>query len=478
MFGIYGTRATKETVALLKKTGASSVLLLGRNIETPAQTKALCAELVQRVGRPLLFTVDHEGGWVLRFKSGVTAFPGNAALGRAGDPRLAFATGEIMGRELLSMGIQLNLAPVLDVLTPNYNPGIGIRSFGTDAKLVARLGAAFIKGMQKRGVSACAKHFPGKGAATVDAHVQLPTIRIQKPEFLRTHLAPFSAAVEAGVDCVMTSHVRFPALDSEVATFSQKITRDLLRKKLGFKGVVISDDLCMGAVTGSMPVQLAAVRAIEAGHDLLIIAHDKAAMGESAELLEGAVADGLIERGAIEDSARRVSRLLERKRPSAAKPSAKEGARIAAASARAAVSVDREGAVALPMKPDLILFPDFAQVKARFTFEGGANGPLNWLKAKRIAPIALTPIEKTELGEISAKVRSAESILFFCFEARRFPGQKAALELLNRQAPDKTAVCLIRNSWDLKLLHPRMTAVDARGYRLCSLGAALEKMLP
>src|ERR1019366_207300 len=151
-------------------------------------------------------------------------------------------------------------------------------------------------------------------------------------------------------------------------------------KKLGFKGVVISDDLCMGAVTGSMPVQLAAVRAMEAGHDLLIIAHDKAAMGESAELLEGAVADGLIERGDIEDSARRVSRLLERKRASAAKPSAKEGARIAAASARAAVSVVREGGVALPMKPDLILFPDFAQVKARFTFEGGANGPLNWLK--------------------------------------------------------------------------------------------------
>src|SRR5438046_2718944 len=108
MFGIYGTRPTEEMVALFRKTGASSVLLLGRNIETPAQTKALCAELVQRVGRPLLFAIDHEGGWVLRFKRGVTAFPGNAALGCARDARLSYATGELMGQELSELGIRLN----------------------------------------------------------------------------------------------------------------------------------------------------------------------------------------------------------------------------------------------------------------------------------------------------------------------------------------------------------------------------------
>jgi len=484
MFGIYGKRPTREMVELFRKTGASSVLLLGRNIDTPAQTKALTKELVQRVGRPLVFAVDHEGGWVLRFKNGLTAFPGNAALGRAGRSDLAYATGEQMARELLALGIQLNLAPVLDVLTERYNPGIGIRSFGKDPKLVSRLGTAQIRGMQEHGLSACAKHFPGKGAATVDAHVQLPTIKIHRPSFEKIHLAPFAAAVKAGVHCVMTSHVRFPALDNKVATFSRSITRDLLRRRMGFDGVVISDDLCMGAVTGRMPVQLAAVESIQAGHDLLIVAHDRQAMAESAELLAGAVSDGLIEESEIADSVRRVSRLLKLRRPRAARPDARRGKEIGDQTARAAVELVQQGALSLPLKPEsetLFLLPDFDKVKSRFTFEGGTKGPERWLRGKlRTYPparLARTPVESTDIEPLTEKIRRARRIVFFCFEAMRFPGQKAVLDFLKREAPERTLVCLIRNSWDLSLIHPRMTALDAHGYRLSQLGAALDKML-
>lgn len=210
MFGVYGTKPSRATVALFKSTAATGVLLLARNIETPAQTKAYVAELEQRLGRELLVAVDHEGGWVLRFMSGVTAFPGNAALGRARDPKLAYAVGRQMARELAPLGVRMNLAPVLDVATKDYNPGIGIRSFGSDPKIAARLGAAFVRGLQDSGVSACAKHFPGKGAATVDAHVDLPTIKLPRAAFKRAHLAPFAAAVRAEVDAIMTSHVRFP----------------------------------------------------------------------------------------------------------------------------------------------------------------------------------------------------------------------------------------------------------------------------
>ena len=192
MFGAYGLKPSRQTVSLFKSTGATGLLLLARNIETPAQTKAFVTELEQRLGRPLLVAIDHEGGWVLRFKSGVTPFPGNAALGRARDPKLAYAVGRQMARELAPLGIRMNLAPVLDVATKTYNPGIGIRSFGSDPVLAGRLGAAFIKGMQDSGVSACAKHFPGKGAATVDAHVDLPTIKLPRAAFSRTHLAPFA----------------------------------------------------------------------------------------------------------------------------------------------------------------------------------------------------------------------------------------------------------------------------------------------
>ncbi|NNN06714.1 MAG: beta-N-acetylhexosaminidase, partial [Elusimicrobia bacterium] len=284
MFGVYGFKPSRETVGLFKATGATGVLLLARNIDTPAQTRAYVEELEQRLGRPLLFAVDHEGGWVLRFKAGVTAFPGNAALGRARDPKLAYAVGRQMARELAPLGIRMNLAPVLDVATKAYNPGIGIRSFGADAKLTARLGAAFTRGLQDHGVSACAKHFPGKGAATVDAHVDLPTIRLPRAAFQKTHLAPFRAAAAAGVDAIMTSHVRFPAFDSVPATFSAKIVRDVLRGELGYDGLVVSDDLCMGAITKRWPVAEATMKCLDAGHDVLMIAHDVQGMRDAVDL--------------------------------------------------------------------------------------------------------------------------------------------------------------------------------------------------
>jgi beta-N-acetylhexosaminidase len=230
MFGAYGTKPSRKTIQLFKSTGATGLLLLARNIESPAQTKAFIDRLQQSLGRSLLVAIDHEGGWVLRFKKGLTTFPGNAALGRTADPALAYEVGRQMALELFPLGIRMNLAPVLDVSTKNYNPGIGIRSFGQDPTLVGKLGAAFTRGLQDHSVSACAKHFPGKGAATVDAHVDLPTIKLPRAGFIKTHLAPFKAATAAGVDAVMTSHVRFPAFDSVLATFSKKIVGDVLRK--------------------------------------------------------------------------------------------------------------------------------------------------------------------------------------------------------------------------------------------------------
>ncbi|MBI3289300.1 MAG: beta-N-acetylhexosaminidase, partial [Elusimicrobia bacterium] len=310
MFGVYGTRPSRRTIALFRSTGATGVLLLSRNIESPAQTRAYVAELEQRLGRPLLVAVDHEGGWVLRFKSGLTAFPGNAALGRARDPRLAYAVGRQMALELAPLGIRMNLAPVLDVSTKDYNPGIGIRSFGADPALCARLGASFIKGLQDHGLSACAKHFPGKGAATVDAHIDLPTIRLARAPFTRVHLAPFRAACAAGVDAVMTSHVRFPAFDSAVATFSAKIVRDILRGELGYDGLIVSDDLCMGAISKRWPVAEATLKCLDAGHDVLMIAHDIQGMRDAVEFMRAADP----EPNALAAADARIQRLLARRR--------------------------------------------------------------------------------------------------------------------------------------------------------------------
>lgn len=487
VLGVYGKRPDRQTVSLFKRTGACGVLLLARNIDDAAQTRAYTEELVQRVGRPLLFTVDHEGGWVLRFSEGVTPMPGNCALGRAGDENLAYATGRQMALELAPLGIQVNLAPVLDVLTGRYNPGIGIRSFGSDPKLVARLGAAFTRGMQDHGVAACAKHFPGKGAATVDAHVELPTIKLPRAAFERDHLAPFKAAVEAGVDSVMTSHVRYPALDSEIATFSAKITRDILRKKLGFDGVVMADDLCMGAVASNMPIQMAAVRALQAGHDLLILAHDVRAMLESAELLRLSVQEGLVEEKELAASRRRVEKLFKRGKRSGSHGTADplEGQALAARVARLGLRWARRGAMPAPLAPSkdrlLVVFPDFEQVRERFTFEGGPRGPERFAR-KRLAAwgryeLVRAPVAKGGADHIRRAAKRADRVLFFCFEAMRFPGQKAAIDALAQAAPERTLACLVRSGWDAQLLPETTGVLDAGGYRLTQLSAAFNEVL-
>ncbi|MFI5345373.1 MAG: beta-N-acetylhexosaminidase [Elusimicrobiota bacterium] len=476
MFGAYGTKPSRETVSLFKSTNATGLLLLARNIETPAQTKAYVEELEDRLGRPLLVAIDHEGGWVLRFKSGVTAFPGNDALGRTRDPKLAYAVGRQMARELAPLGIRMNLAPVLDVATKAYNPGIGIRSFGSDPKLVGRMGAAFTRGLQDHGVSACAKHFPGKGAATVDAHVDLPTIKIPRAEFARDHLAPFHDAVKAGVDAVMTSHVRFPAYDSVPATFSRKIVRDVLRGKLGYHGLIVSDDLCMGAITKRWPVAVATQKCLDAGHDVLMIAHDLQGMRDAVELLRESGTDEA--QVAAADAS--IQRLLPRRRHDHA-PNLDEGLDLARAIALKAVVVARRGAQRFPLPAEdgtLIMVPDFREVSERFTFENGPGGPEEMIRemAPRVA-YARTPLEKTDLGALSAAVKRAERVVFLCFEARRFPGQAAALKLLAKSAAKKTVAVLIRSSWDLPLCPKDMTVVDAAGYRIVSLEAALSAVL-
>lgn len=479
MFGVYGLRPTREAVALFKSSGASGVLLLARNIDTPAQTKAFIDELEQRLGRPLLVAVDHEGGWVLRFESGVTAFPGNAALGRTRDPKLAYAVGRQMARELAPLGIRMNLAPVLDVSTEVYNPGIGIRSFGGDPELAGRLGAAFTRGLQDHGISTCAKHFPGKGAASVDAHVDLPTIKLPRAEFSRTHLLPFRAAVRAGTDAVMTSHVRFPAFDTVPATFSRKIVHGVLRQELGYGGLVVSDDLCMGAVTKRWPVAQATMMCLDAGHDVLMIAHDLQGMRDAVDLLRESAGAGLVDQSSVQEASARISDLLPRRKADK-KPDLTDGHKLARTIAEKAVSVARQGKTSLPIPREgtLVLVPDFRQVRERFTFEGGPSAPEALVRRlAKGAAVARTPIETTDLGRLAETVGSTKNIVFLCFEARRFPGQAAVLKLLSKKAADRTATVLIRSSWDIDLCPADMTVVDAHGYRLVQLEACIRRIL-
>ena len=196
VIGIPGTRITPEIVRHFDELHAGGLILYRRNFDSPVQIKKLIADLEEALGRKLLVTTDHEGGRVIMFRDGITVFPDNMALGGAGNIGYARQQGEIEAKELRRLGIDVNLAPVLDVLTEAYSPNIGIRSYGQDWRLVARMGAARIAAMQQGGLSACAKHFPGKGHAPVDAHLGLPVIRSTWKEMEAVHLQPFVAAIQ------------------------------------------------------------------------------------------------------------------------------------------------------------------------------------------------------------------------------------------------------------------------------------------
>ena len=315
MFGLSGPRLTDADVRLFRDTRAAGLILYRRNFETPDQHGRLLRDLESALGRRLLIATDHEGGRIVMLGRATTIFPDNLATGTAGDETFAFRQGLFEARELRRLGVDVNFAPVLDVLTERYSPNIGIRSYGKDPTVVTRYGVARIKGMQKGGLSACAKHFPGKGHSPLDAHLRLPTIDSTWAEMRATHLPPFLAAVEEGIECLMTSHPVYPNLDTTrvPATFSRRIVRDYLRGEVGFAGVIVSDDLEMGAIGETCPIGEAVVKTAAAGHDLLLVCHTEPAQRAAARALVDAYRSGVLATGDLEAAAERVRRLRERR---------------------------------------------------------------------------------------------------------------------------------------------------------------------
>jgi beta-N-acetylhexosaminidase len=255
--------------------GLGGVVLFARNVRDPEQLTALTASL--RAERPdLLIAVDEEGGDVTRLEATTgSSFPGNLALGAVDDPALTRRVAAAIGGELASVGVNLDLAPVADVIVDPANPIVGVRSFGSDPQLVARHVAAFVEGLQSVGVAACAKHFPGHGETAADSHLELPTAEADRETLLARALPPFAAAVDAGVRVVMTAHIRYPALDDEPATLSPGLI-GMLRSDLGFAGLVLTDALEMRAISGTAGLEEGGVRALDAGADALCLGADRA----------------------------------------------------------------------------------------------------------------------------------------------------------------------------------------------------------
>lgn len=314
--GLPGPELTEQTLDSLRRTHAHAVVLFSRNFASPDQLTRLLNALDWQLQRRMLIFVDHEGGRVIRFASGVTRFPDARTAARHG-PEGVERQGRQEAQELKQLGVHGNLAPCVDVVVEGSDPIIGDRSYGSDTHAVSQLGVARIRGLQSHGVAACAKHFPGLGAVPRDPHKVLPTVPLDWPAMERVHLPPFQSAIDADVAMVMSSHVCYPALGDPPglpATFSPKLIRGVLRERLRFDGVIVTDDLEMGALVGGMGERV--IRATEAGHDLLLICSDLDAAEQATISLRQAYQTGRLDLNQLKASVARIDRLRKRYLPS------------------------------------------------------------------------------------------------------------------------------------------------------------------
>ncbi|MDQ3408055.1 MAG: beta-N-acetylhexosaminidase, partial [Chloroflexota bacterium] len=301
-----GPELDDDSRALLDR-GVGGVVLFSANITGAAQLIGLTAELRRCAAGPLRIAIDHEGGHVARIGAPVTRFPSAMAIGATGSEELAYAVGRAAGEELAVLGIDVNLAPVLDVASDPRNPSVGARSFGSSPEAVAQLGAATVRGYRDAGIAATAKHFPGHGRTPTDSHVALPTVTGGLDELRRSDLPPFRAAVDAGVDLVMASHVAYEGVtDGLPSTLAARIMQDLLRDELGFGGALVTDAMGMRALADRHPIPEACVRSIIAGADTVMpIEHQQ----EVLAALEAAIASEELPHRRVAEALTRVGRL-------------------------------------------------------------------------------------------------------------------------------------------------------------------------
>ena len=306
---------TPEMRSLAREFQLGGLVLFNRNIEAAMQVAELSSDVQALTPQlPLWISIDQEGGRVARLGKTFTKWPPMNVLGRCGDVQLASKFAVALAAELRVVGVTLNFSPVLDIYTNPKNSVIGDRALGADASTVAKLGAAIIRGFQDSGIAACGKHFPGHGDTVDDSHIKLPVIEHNLERLRRVEMLPFYAAVEAGVAFIMTAHLLIPSIDDKnAATFSKRIVEEMLRKELKFSGVILGDDLEMKAVSATQTVSDAAVQAVIAGCDgILICSGEIETQVAALEALLYAVEDGRISRSRIEDALKRQRNAKEK----------------------------------------------------------------------------------------------------------------------------------------------------------------------
>lgn len=441
-----GTEMDEESAARLRAGRYAGVVLFSRNIASVPQTLVLTAaigDLCTVDGLPPLIGVDQEGGRVRRLMAEATATPSAMALGATGDPALIERIGHAVGLELGALGINTDFAPVADVNNNPLNPVIGTRSFGESPEAVTAMVLAFARGLHSAGVAGTVKHFPGHGDTHVDSHLDLPTIPHGLDRLRTVELAPFAAAIAAGIPLVMTTHIRFPALEPDglPATLSHRILNGLLREELGFDGVIISDAMVMKAIDDYYGVVAGSVRAIIAGHDVIepLVHEDEIVAG-----LHDAARDGRLPMARVDASVRRVLRLKEwlaGQQRAGVKIVGAHGALVREAAEASVTLLDTRPGT-LPINMDASIAVIEFDLRAQHAAEEGqaAPSPVRDAFGRRFTDVRGVALDAADpkaedITEAERRASEAAIVVIATRDANLFPAQRqaiAALQVINR----------------------------------------------
>jgi len=484
-----GSHVTPEVEAMIRDYGIGGVVLFrwANNLEDPSQIAELTSELqalsIRETGLPLIVSLDQEGGSVTRIP-GATDFPGNMALGATRSPEHAYDAGNIIGEELSALGINMDLAPVLDVNVNPKNPVIGLRSFGEDPELVSELGRSYIKGLQDSGVIPVGKHFPGHGDTATDSHTGLPVVNYTRDVLEDVHLKPFADAIDEGLPCIMTAHVIVDSIDRErPATLSRPVLSGLLRSELGFEGVIMTDAMDMAAISEYYgPVEKAAAEAIKAGADIVLMPQRRddwfGSIGRTISEIKGAVSRGEISAERIDESYGRITDLKKRIRqtqPNLSVVGCSEHREKELEIARSAVTVVRDDAGMIPLRVSrklLVVVPATTLSAAEDpSLDKGNPGYYirGYHKNTKVIEVRSDPgFEDTR--RVAGEAASSEVVIIFTQRGDRNAGQIALAERISRMGKPVIAVSM-DVPYDLAELVDVDTIIAIYGKRDCNMQA-------
>jgi len=489
LVGFHGLEPPEHILHWLAEGRISGVILFARNIDTPEQVAGLTRACHEAAKYPILVAIDQEGGVVARLREGFTESPGAMALGAADSEELAEEVSAVLATELRALGINWNLAPAIDITHNIHNPSVGVRSLGTDPLRVARLAAAQARGFQRAGVAATAKHFPGKANTPVDPHVSLPVIEDPLDDMLDIDLVPFRAASEAGIAAMMVTHVQFKDLEPEYpSTLSPKIIKGLLRRDVGFTGLVSTDCMEMKAVTNKYGPGESAVLAALAGANAILFSHTREYQEEVYDALLEAARSGRIPMEDIDLAVDKVQETKEKfaitDHPPLTVIRQPEHLEVMARAARAGIVLLSNETGLLPLKgddPRRISLVEFASHLETEALE--ISGETRFAsKLRELMPDIfsewLDPSEPLEESVARARslASSTEVLMVATRNAHLIPRQRELAQTILNTGGRSVLLCL-RNPYDAGVITGAESVLCTCGDSEPSLSAAAEALV-